>query len=347
MKNKILAVLASVGLVASASAVDVNENLKIQGFLDFSYDHTEYTDSGTLANTNSDSQSLELDEVEIDFLFNVGDVTGEVHIDDHGTEDGNNNFDVEQAHFTYSLDSGVSFTFGKYGSSLGFEREDPAGLYTYSRAYGDIDNNGVDNLSGNAVDDADNNARSQSFNLGNVDANVVHGLTVGYAGDTFSIAASIENPAGGEQDNLETNNADLELSFSYTGIENVVIGGGYFFDNEALNADEEDVLNIYASTSFGKLFLAAEYIEIQTENTAFGDLDGYMILADYDFNDKLGAAFRISSNETNTANVDYDMITIAPNYSITDSLGVIIEYNDIDQGTIDQNQLAVELTYTF
>ena len=332
MKNKILAVLASVGLVASASAVDVNENLKIQGFLDFSYDHTEYTDTG--ANANSDSQSLELDEVEIDFLFNVGDVSGEVHIDDHGTDDGNNNFDVEQAHFTYSLDNGVSFTFGKYGSSLGFEREDPAGLYTYSRAYGDIDNNG-------------SGARAQHFNLGNVDANVVHGLTVGYAGDTFSIAASIENPAGGEQDNLETNNADLELSFSYTGIENVVIGGGYFFDNEELNANEEDVLNIYASTSFGKLFLAAEYIEIQTENTAFGDLDGYMILADYDFNDKLGAAFRISSNETNTANVDYDMITIAPNYSITDSLGVIIEYNDIDQGTIDQNQLAVELTYTF
>ena len=97
----------------------------------------------------------------------------------------------------------------------------------------------------------------------------------------------------------------------------------------------------------GKLFLAAEYIEIQTENTAIGDLDGYMLLADYDFNDKFGAAFRISSNETNDQNLDFDMITIAPNYSLTDSLGVILEYNDIDQGTIDQNQLAVELTYTF
>jgi hypothetical protein len=332
MKNKILALLASVGLVASASAVDVNENLKIQGFLDFSYDHTEYSDTG--ANVDSDSQSLELDEVEIDFLFNVGDVTGEVHVDDHGTGDGNTDFDVEQAHFTYSLDNGASFTFGKFGSKLGFEREDPAGLYTYSRAYGDLNNVG-------------GNQRANSFNLGNVDQSVFHGVSVGYAGDNYSVAASIVNPAGGFQDNLETDNANLELAIAYTGIENVSIGGGYYFDNQRLNADEEDILNVYVSTSMGKLFLAAEYTEIQTENTAIGDLDGYMLLADYDFNDKFGAAFRISSNETDDQNLDFDMITIAPNYSLTDSLGVILEYNDIDQGTIDQNQLAVELTYTF
>jgi len=333
MKNKILALLASVGLVASASAVDVNENLKIQGFLDFSYDHTEYSDTGS--NANSDSQSLELDEVEIDFLFNVGDVTGEVHVDDHGTinTSDNTNFDIEQAHFTYSLDNGASFTFGKFGSKLGFEREDPAGLYTYSRAYGDLNNAG-------------GNRRANSFNLGNVDQNVFHGVSVGYAGDNFSVAASLVNPVG-SQDALETDNADLELSVAYTGIENVSIGGGYYFNNRVLNTDEEDILNVYVSTSMGKLFLAAEYTEIQTENTLFGDLDGYMILADYDFNDKFGAAFRISSNETNDQNLDFDMITIAPNYSLTDSLGVILEYNDIDQGTIDQNQLAVELTYTF
>ena len=331
MKNKILALLASVGLVASASAVDVNENLKIQGFLDFSYDHTEYSDTGV--NADSDSQSLELDEVEIDFLFNVGDVTGEVHVDDHGIGDGNTDFDVEQAHFTYSLDNGASFTFGKFGSKLGFEREDPAGLYTYSRAYGDLNNAGL-------------NQRANSFNLGNVDANVFHGVSVGYAGDNYSVAASLVNPVG-SQDALETDNADLELAVAYTGIENVSIGGGYYFNNQVLNTNEEDILNVYVSTSMGKLFLAAEYTEIQTEDTAIGDLDGYMILADYDFNDKFGAAFRISSNETNDQNLDFDMITIAPNYSLTDSLGVILEYNDIDQGTIDQNQLAVELTYTF
>jgi len=335
MKNKILALLATIGLASSVSAVDVNENLKIQGFLDFSYVNSELDNGGV----STDSQELEMDEVEIDFLFNVGNVTGEVHLDNGDTPNGDSGFDIEQAHFTYTHDSGVSFTFGNYGSSLGFEREDPAGLYTYSRAYGDLSAGG---------------ARASSFNLGDVDSNDVHGVTISYAAETFSIAASLENPANNadgigdvDRKDLETNNADLEVSITYTGIDNVNIGVGYFFDNEAVNTNEEDVLNIHASTTLGKLFIAGEYTEIQTENVNFGDLDAYMLLLDYDFNDKLGAALRISSNETNTNNEDYDKITIAPNYAITDSLGAIIEYSDIDQGTIDVNEFAVELTYTF
>ncbi len=330
MKNKILALLATIGLASTASAVDVNDNLKIQGFLDFSYLNSEFDQGGT----SVDTQELEMDEVEIDFLFNVGNVTGEVHLDNDGA--GDEGFDIEQSHFTYTHDSGVSFTFGRYGSSLGFEREDPAGLYTFSRAYGDV--SGGNGAAG---------ARADSFNLGNVDANRVHGVTVSYAAESFSIAASLENTDDGSEDLVETDNLDLEVAITYTGIENVNLGIGYFFHNEVLNQNEEDILNVHASTSLGKLFIAGEYTEIQTENVATGDLDAYMLLLDYDFNDKLGAALRISSNETNTNNEDYDKITIAPNYAITDSLGAIIEYSDIDQGTMDVNEFAVELTYTF
>jgi hypothetical protein len=321
MKNKILATLVAFGLVGSVSAVEINENLSINGFLDFSYLNTET--SGAV----NDVQELEMDEVEIDFLFNVGNVSGEVHVDNNGV--GDSSFDIEQAHFTFALDSGVAFTVGKFGSKLGFEREDPAGLFTYSRAYGDL-----------------TGARSHSYNLGNVDQNHYHGISSGYDNGAFSIAASLVNPTNAT-DAVDTNNLDLELAIAYTGFENVSIGGGYYFNNEEDNSDEEDILNVFVSTEFGKLFLAAEYIEVQTERALIGDLDGYMLLADYDFNDKLGVAFRISSNETETANEDYDKVTIAPNYSFTDSLGAIIEYSDIDQGTTDVNLLAVELTYTF
>ena len=41
MKNKILALLASVGLVASASAVEINDNLSINGFIDGSYSNLD------------------------------------------------------------------------------------------------------------------------------------------------------------------------------------------------------------------------------------------------------------------------------------------------------------------
>jgi len=339
MKNKLLAVMATFGMVASASAVKVNNNLSINGFIDGSYNLTE-TDT-------TDSQSLGIDEVEINFELNVGNVSGSIQIDNNNeraytsgfaagsiTDDGNasndssssatnrsqNDLDIEQAYFTYNINDAVSVTFGRYGSALGFEREDPAGLYTFSRAY------------------------SGSFNLGNVDAAAVEGVTVAYSGDAYSIAASFEEAAGTD---LEVNDLNLELAFTYTGIAGVNIGGGYFFDNA--EGDETDVLNIHVSRQFGKLLLAGEYIEASTSSTTAAnnvDNDAYLLLADYDINDKLGFAVRFSQNEQGS-NGDYEKFTIAPNYAITDSLGAIIEYSDVDDAGTDSEAYAVELTYTF
>ena len=323
MKNKILATLVALGIAGNVSAIEINENLSINGFIDGSYRHTE-TDGA------QNEQYLGFDEAELNFITNVGNVDGVINIDSHEFD----GLELEQAHITYSMDSGVSFTLGKYGSALGFEREDPTGLYTFSRAYGDIDNN-------------NNNGNENTFNFGNVDANAVEGLTVAYAGDAFSIAASFENPwdnINGADTDIEADELNLELSFAYTGIENVTIGGGYFFDNGAANANEVDALNLHVSTTMGKLFLAAEYSELDRD--AAGDLDAWMVLADYDFNDKLGAALRVSSNEKN-GNSDYEKITLAPNYAITDSLGAILEYSDIEDGNTDSNELALEFLYTF
>lgn len=329
MKNKILAVLASVGLVASASAVEINENLSINGFIDGSFKSVESDAAG------AGGQELGLDEIELNFLFNHGPVSGAIHIDDYdGAEDGslngvgpnviNDGLDIEQAHVTYSLDSGVSFTLGRFGSLLGFEREDPAGLYTFSRAYS-----------------------VSNFNIGDVDSNVAEGVRASYANDTFALGLSLfENT----DQNLDTDDLNAEISIGYTGIENVTIGIGYIFDNEQGNNQENDVLNFHASTSLGKLFLAAEYTQIQVDNLnnangASADYDAYLVLLDYDFNDKLGAALRISNNELTVG--DYDKITIAPNYALTDNLGAILEYSDVDDNGNDANEFAVELTYTF
>ena len=321
MKNKILATLVAFGLVGSASAVEINENLSINGFIDGSYQNNE-SDTPT---TSTQDQSLGLDEVEIDFLFNVGDVSGEVHVDNNNRED--NSFDIEQAHFSYRLDNGVNFTFGRFGSALGFEREDPAGLFTFSRAYGDP-----------------NADHENDFNFGNVDANTYDGIAVGYSAEVFSINGAFVNPTNQQMD-LESNDIDLELSIVYTGIDNLTLGLGYYFDNEENSAVENDVLNIHASTSFNKLYLAAEYSEISNETR---DRDAYMLLANYELQEnKLYINARVSSNEVAAGTIDYDKITIAPNYMITPSLGLIVEYSDIDYGDTDEDNLAVELTYTF
>jgi hypothetical protein len=314
MKNKLLAVLATLSMVASASAVKVNNNLSINGFIDGSY---ATSDDGT---ANGKSQALEVDEVEINFNVNVGNVSGLVALD--SALDGNDTSDygIEQAHFTYNINDAVSVTFGRYGSALGFEREDPAGLYTFSRAY----------------------SAGSAFNFGDIDSlGAVDGLTVAYSADSYSIAVSLEN-AVGDEFLLENNDLDFEISFTYSGIAGVNIGGGFFIDNEATAAAETDAVNLHVSRQFGKLLLAGEYSELDNNGA---DSDAYMILADYDINNKLGVALRISSEEQ--ANGDYDKFTIAPNYAITESLGAIIEYSDVDDEGTDSEEYAVELTFTF
>jgi len=342
MKTKLLAVLAALGMVASASAVKVNNNLSINGFIDGSYKLTD-TDG-------ADAQSLGLDEVELNFNFNVGNVSGLIAIDNNNplthshtvsfTDlNGTNSVDktvntsavngtdlnIEQAHFTYNLSDSVSITFGRYGSALGLEGEDPAGLYTFSRAYKD-------------------NSGFNFANIDNITNGAVDGITIAYAGDAYAIAASFEEAAGTD---IELNDLNLEVSFTYTGIAGVNIGGGYFFDNA--QGDETDSLNIYASRQFGKLLLAGEYAERSTSSATAAnnvDNDAYLLLADYDVNDKLGVAVRFSNHEQGTVG-DYEKFTVAPNYAITDSLGAIIEYSDVDDAGTDSEEYAVELTFTF
>jgi hypothetical protein len=323
MKTKLLAVMATLGMVASASAVKINNNLSINGFIDGSY--------ATIEGAEAKSQSLEIDEVELNFVLNVGNVSGLVAIDSDISNNAGGTavqpgVGVEQAHFTYNINDAVSVTFGRYGAALGFEREDPAGLYTYSRAYQD-----------------------DAFNLGNIDANAVEGLTLAYAADAYSIAVSLENAAGDEA-NLQTNDLDFEISLTYTGIAGVNIGGGFFLDNEAAGTSETDAVNLHISRQFGKLLLAGEYTQLDTNtngsDTASSEADAYLILADYDVSDKLGVAVRLSSQEQ-VGEGDYDKFTIAPNYAITESLGAILEYSDVDDAGVDSEEYAVELTYTF
>jgi len=321
MKNKILAMLVAFGMVGSVSAIEINENLSINGFIDGSITKTD-------KETGGDESNWGLDEVEVNFLFNVGSVSGTVALDSqdigNSTED---DLEVEQAHFTYTLENGLSVTMGRYGSALGFEREDPSGLYSYSRAYAD----------------------ASGFNLGHIDlggANVAEGLSIGYAAEAWSIGVSIDNPAGtvrtagaGTKDDL-----NFEVALSYTGIENLSVGLGHRKDNQATAAAETDVTNVHAAYVAGKALIAAEYTELSgtTDRTA------HMILVDYDVSDKLGVAVRYSTYEE-SATVDVDKITIAPNYAITESLGAILEYSDIssDAANSDSDLIALELTYTF
>jgi hypothetical protein len=345
MKNKILALLATIGLASSVSAVEINENLSINGFIDGSWqDRNEDHEPGT----NNDSQDLSLDEVELNFLLNVGSVSGEVHLDNTNSHNNGDDINVEQAHFTYTLDNGLSVTFGRYGSKLGLEREDPAGLYTFSRAYGDAGAGGS----------------SAATNYGDVDSLSMEGIAFGYAADTFSVNVSIDQAEG---DNLEANGEgfNYEVSASYTGFENVVVNAGWRAQDDGLvgggstDSADTDHFNVNASYSIGKGLIAAEWQEASNDRTTAGtkgDVEAFQILVDYDFTDKIGAAIRYSNEDQDTderTGLEISKFTVAPNYAITDSLGLIIEYTaaDVDAAigasSDDYDFVAAELTYTF
>jgi len=317
MKNKILATLVAFGLVGSVSAIEINDNLSVNGFIDGSISKTDVgsaTASGDLGHWGAD-------EIEVDFLFNVGSVSGEVHLDSVD-QSGADNFDIEQAHFTYSLENGIALTFGKYGSALGLEREDPAGLYTYSRAY-----------------------QTSDFNLGNVDANAREGLTISYSAEAWTLGVSVENESGELRAGNVKDDLDFTVALTYTGIENVSLNAGYRKDNQNVATAEVDIVNVNATYQAGKALIGAEYTEA---NTNAGDLDAMLILVDYDVSDKLGLAVRYSTEDVSTS-ADIKTITIAPNYAITESLGAILEYSDInrDAANTDSDLIALELTYTF
>jgi hypothetical protein len=322
MKNKIIATLVAFGLVGSASAIEINDNLSVNGFIDGSVNKVDNPKGGA---HSGDTADWGLDEVEVNFLLNVGSVSGELHLDN----DGGSDIGIEQAHFTYSLENGISLTAGRYGSALGLEGQDPAGLYTYSRAY--------------------SSELEHNFNLGDVDSNSVQGLIVSYAAEAWTLQLSIDNPKGPIRtpgDNGK-NDLDYEVALSYTGIENMNIGLG-FRANDAVSksgvSTEDDVFNVNATYQVGKALLGAEYTEIDSNNV---DLDAMMLLVDYDVSDKLGVALRYSDYDT-SGTQDAQKVTIAPNYAITESLGAILEYSDINNDDAgDSDLIALELTYTF
>ena len=354
MKTKLLAVLATLGMVASASAVKINNNLSINGFIDGSWtDRSEDT-------VNSDSQDVSVDEVELNFVVNAGNVSGLVAIDtDVNNRAAGNDIGVEQAHFTYSFENGLSTTFGRYGSKLGLEREDPAGLYTFSRAYGDL------GAAGNAA----------ARNYGDVDNVFFDGIAFGYTYGNFEFGLSLDQSV---EDNLETEGEGLnyEVSVTYNGFDNLVVNAGWRAadagvadgvttqdrDGNIIPANQSldsDHINVNAAYTLGKALIAFEWQEESNDRTTAGskgDVEAAQFLIDYDFTDKIGAAFRYSTEDKDSderSGLEISKITIAPNYAITDSLGLILEYTtaDVDvaagQASDDYDFVAAELTFTF
>jgi len=324
--NKLIALVAAFGLVGVSYAQDdaaggnLTDNISIAGFVDASI--------GTSESGGVDTEEIGIDEVEIDFLFGFGSISAEVHLDSAGGTGGGvaEDIGIEQAHITYDIGNGFSVQIGKYGSALGFEREDPAGLYTVSRAYG-----------GTLAD---------TFNLGNVDSavGVSEGIALSYSADDYTIRVSFED---GEGANLEADSLDTELSITYSGIDNLAITAGIQSGN---GLDVGDTVSFNAAYTAGKALLAFEYSDAEEVASAgTSDAEAYMLLGHYEVSEKLGVALRYSEVDPDSgATEKFEQITIAPNYAITDNLLGILEFSDGETGGSNNvESITLELTLTF
>jgi len=321
--KKIMAILVALSAVGYLSAIDVNDNLSINGFIDGSWADQDSSDT---LNGSSDANDLGLDEIEINFLFNAGGVSAEVHVDSTGPDELN----IEQAYLTYGFEGGVSVSIGQFNTNLGLETEDPGGLYTYSRAY------------------------DGALDLGDIDSRgAQEGVRLGYSAENFSVSVSATNAVGSpEEDHTVAfggagageDDLDIEVAVAFTGIENISLGGGMRTINAATDTD---IANLHATYTTGQLLIGGEYVS-SDGGTAATDVDGWLILADYDVSDVLGIAVRYSDQDVG-ASADSDKLTIAPNYAITDSLGAILEYSSANASTnsAEEDTIALELTFTF
>ena len=128
-----LVVLAFIVSVGSVSAeIKLTDDLSISGFLDMS--------STTTSGGDDTEIGLSFDQFELDFHLDQGSVTGRVDVHSSPGEHGNTGIKLEQAYVTYALPestvSGVSIKAGRFLSALGFESDEPTGLYQYSLSEG-------------------------------------------------------------------------------------------------------------------------------------------------------------------------------------------------------------------
>jgi len=333
----ITSALAAASSLATAE-IKINEFLSFEGFVDMSYSHTD-TD-GDNALLNGSENSFSIDQVEIDWLFNFGKVTGRV---DLGYEGSNNESgtDVEQAFVSYDLGNGAALTMGRYESMLGLEAKEPTGLYQFSTAYDGLSflpqyGQGV-RYTGQSGDISygvslqDESFANGGSNLGGADDN----------DGSYSIEAAVSLTSG---------------NFTYS------LGGAF---EDADEDGDNSIINAHVVYVSGAWTFGAEYNHADIESDTLlpdgnplsaneTEVDSWLVMANYAYSDCCSVTGRVSSVDFKDADNDLGdalKYTLAHNYALSDNLAIITEvsYVEGELGGVDSDatQGAVEVLFTF
>jgi hypothetical protein len=301
--NKFLttAVAAIFGVSIANADISLTDNLTLSGFVDASYSNTDST---------TRTESLGIDQLEVDLAFGGESVSAEVHLDSLGGTAGSNDIRLEQAFASYDLGNGLTVSGGKMLNLLGFESDEPTGLYQYSTAYG-----------GGTLDSV-----GKQYN---------DGIRASFGVEDIAVGISAYDDGAGEFD------LSYEAQVIFSGIENLTVALGYA-DDDDVGAAINEAVNVWASYESGQMTVAAEYNDIESGATSG---DGYLLLANYTINDNASITVRYS--EQDIAGAQFERFTISPSYSFTDNLGALIEFSTGEVNGADEDIFAIETTFTF
>jgi hypothetical protein len=327
----LIAILATAPLAAQ---VELTDNAAISGFVNGVYTHT---DDG-----NGSTEDLKLDQAEIDLIFNLDTVSGEIHLQTDGT----NNVELEQAFATLDVGNGISISAGRFLSMLGFESDERVNRFTHSYAY-DLSN---------------------PIPLYNDGVNVKAVTDLGW----LSLSLLDEVWDGYGPGNVDDGAMGVEIQAGFTtqqGLTAVVGYGGQDTGDKGLNPSAE-ILNVWVSYETGAFIFAAEYNDfsyasnVKVSNPLYrkngsptgaltGDVnkgDAYLLLAHYAANNNLSVTARFAEEDLDTGD-ESKKWTISPKYSFTDNFAGRLEYSRTDlekSGTEEEvDFFSVEAIFTF
>tara|TARA_R110002074_G_scaffold4875_2_gene23846 strand:- start:3424 stop:4410 length:987 start_codon:yes stop_codon:yes gene_type:complete len=318
----ILVTIGGFSLTPNIYAIQ-KDKVSVTGFIDMS---TVRVDSDT--ETVIDSG---FDQFEIDFSFDLGSgVSAQVDLEYENDGDGEE-FDIEQAFVTYSVNDALSFKAGRFLSYSGWETEDPTGLYQYSKT-----------------------GYAKYFYGG-----YQQGFSVYYKAPKFDVALSVTNDLGdlkGETRGSEDPAVELMLAVNL--IETLDIKGFYMTDKLEGTNEDIQLINVWSSYILDEWTFAAEYNQSENAPAAVGfagvgaEANGYLLLANYVW-DRAGVTFRYNNYEVETESgttvEDLKAFTLAPSYMVSENFLIILEYRrDKDSITNEStNTYALEFLLSF
>ena len=336
-----------------------------------SYTHTDWDLDIDGDSASQSDNSFAVDQVEIVWLFDFEQVTGQIDIE---YEEAGDDLEIDQAFATYHFGNGSAVTAGRYDSMLGFEAFEPTGLYQYSFAYTPPT---VD--AGSIYDSAGFTPFAFSIvplPVTNQGVKYTHESETMFFG--FSLQDSIYNYSdrfGGSLDSDgDGGGYGLEAAFAFTPGNGLTFFIGAAFEDgdelEDLPGVEEStsyVVNTYVTYELDAWLFAAEFTYGETEfdpiDPVLSSLDSEsysgLIMANFAYSERASVTGRLSYVDyeiDDTAEYDQVKYTLAHNYAFTDNLLLVAEISFIDGDLATNSPLdmefedltaALELLFTF